>query len=226
MFLKRGFDIAFIIITFSIELGIDRITFSNINKRIQKVYFEINKQVFEQFPELQSERLKFCQISLNDTNALFEIRTHSDVMKYMDTDMMKSIADSEELIKSLTESFIKGEGINWGLLEKSSNTFIGYFGFWRIDSRHCRAEIGYALHPDYWGKGYMNEAASVLIDFGFNTLHLHSVEANINPDNLASKKVLEKIGFVKEAYFRENFLYNKEFKDSVIYSLLESDFIK
>jgi ribosomal-protein-alanine N-acetyltransferase len=103
---------------------------------------------------------------------------------------------------------------------------IGYFGFWRIDTHHCRGEIGYALHPNYWEKGYMKEAAFKLIEYGFSEIRLHSIEANVNPNNIPSIKLLEKIGFKKEAYFRENFLFNNEFVDSVIYSLLERDFIK
>jgi ribosomal-protein-alanine N-acetyltransferase len=88
---------------------------------------------------------------------------------------------------------------------------------------HCRAEIGYSIHPDYWGQGIMTETFKILIEFGFSELKLHSIEANVNPKNVQSIKLLEKIGFKKEAHFRENFLYNGEFLDSLIYCLLESD---
>ena len=185
--------------------------------------FTINKRVFDQFPELESDRLKFRQITLQDSEILFAIRTNNNVMRFMDTEGMKSISESENLITSIADSFRAGSSISWGIVEKSTDIFIGYFGFWRIDTKHCRGEIGYALHPDYWGKGYMQETATKLIEFGFKKLHLHSIEANVNPDNLPSIKLLEKIGFKKEAYFRENFLFNNEFKDSVIYSLLEKD---
>ncbi|MBN2412418.1 GNAT family N-acetyltransferase [candidate division KSB1 bacterium] len=188
--------------------------------------FEINKKEFDQFPELESDRLKYTRITLKDSETLFEIRTNTKVMKFMDIEEMKSISESENLIKSITESFNLGTGISWGIIEKSINAFIGYFGFWRIDIRHCRGEIGYALHPNYWGKGYMKETADKLIKYGFGKLNLHSIEANVNPENLPSIKLLEKIGFRKEAHFRENFLFKNEFKDSVIYSLLEKDIIK
>jgi len=188
--------------------------------------FEINKKVFDQFPELDSDRLKYIQITLEDSETLFEIRTNKKVMRFMGKEEMKSISESESLIKSIRESFKLGSGISWGIIEKSTNLLIGYFGFWRIDSSHCRGEIGYALHPNYWGKGYMKETASKLIEYGFRKLNLHSIEANVSSDNLPSIRLLEKIGFRKEAYFRENFLFKNEFKDSVIYSLLERDLIK
>lgn len=188
--------------------------------------FEINKKVFETFPKLESSRLKFTQITLKDAESLFLLRTDNDVMKYMDIASMNSVSDSKNLITSTEESFMLENGIYWGVIEKSTNKFIGYFAFWRLDKEHCRGEIGYALHPDSWGQGYMNETISTLVKFGFKKLNLHSIEANVNPKNLNSIKLLEKVGFKKEAYFRENYLFNKKFIDSIIFSLLESDLAK
>ena len=89
-----------------------------------------------------------------------------------------------------------------------------------MQKEHYRAEIGYLLHPDYQQKGIMDEALKAVIKYGFETMQLHSIEANVNPANAASMKLLEKNGFVKEAYFKENYFYNGQFLDSVIYSLL------
>jgi len=188
--------------------------------------FEINKKVFDQFPELESDRLLYRRITMEDSESLFKIRSNNEVMQFMDRDPMKSVSESENLIQSIHDSFASGSGINWGIIDKCTQVFIGYFGFWRIDTYHCRGEIGYALHPGYWGKGYMEETACQLIHYGFTEMRLHSIEANVNPDNLSSIKLLEKLGFQKEAYFRENYLFNNEFTDSVIYSLLERDFMK
>jgi len=76
------------------------------------------------------------------------------------------------------------------------------------------------LDPDFWGKGIMKEALLAAIDFGFNQMNLHSIEAHINPDNTASGMLLEKVGFVREAYFKEDFFFRGEFIDTAIYSLL------
>ncbi len=144
----------------------------------------------------------------------------------MDVPGFESIDDAEKLINSVEESYKKQTGINWAIIEKQSKSFVGYFGFFRIIPEHCRAEIGYALKPEYWGKGYMHETLKRMVRFGFDNMKLHSIEANVNPDNEKSKKVLEKIGFKKEAYFRENYLFNGKFLDSIIYSLLEKDLIE
>ena len=111
------------------------------------------------------------------------------------------------------------------LEEKSSGKTIGDFSFWKIDLKHHRAEIGYTLDPNFWGKGYMKEAMIRLFSFGFKDFKLHSFEANINPKNDKSKGILLKLGFQKEAYFKENFFYNGEYLDSEIYCLLEKNFI-
>jgi len=184
---------------------------------------EINKNIFALFPELESERLLFRKILLSDAEALYHIRSNDEVMRFMDIAKMESMSDSEKMIRSVEESFTNGTGINWGIVEKSSNTFIGYFGFWKIIYEHCRAEIGYALHTDYWKKGYMTETLKTMITYGFTNMNLHSIEANVNPGNDNCIKLLEKAGFKKEAYFRENFLFNNTFYDSIIFSLLEKD---
>jgi len=184
---------------------------------------EIDKSVFKAFPEFESERLQFRKILLSDAKNLFHIRSNDDVMRFMDVIRFESISDAEKLINSVEEAYRKQEGITWAIIERHSNSFIGYFGFWRMIPEHCRAEIGYALKREYWGKGYMHETIDKIVRFGFNEMKLHSIEANVNPANERSKKVLVKIGFKKEAYFRENYLFNNKFLDSIIYSLLEKD---
>jgi len=76
------------------------------------------------------------------------------------------------------------------------------------------------LHFDLQRKGIMQEALIKILDHGFNIMRLHSVEANVNPNNLASIKFLEKNDFIREAYFKENYYFNGRFLDSAIYSLI------
>jgi len=186
---------------------------------------KINTSIFNQFPNLESKNLTYREFKEQDFNNIFKIRSNKDVMKYMDTEPHKTVKDSKKLITKIKKSFENKKGINWVIEEKLSNKFIGYFGFWRIVTEHCRAEIGYALNPDFWGKGHMTETLNKFIEFGFNQLKLHSIEANVNPKNKSSIRLLKKTGFKQEAYFRENYLFNGKFIDSVIYSLVENDII-
>ena len=184
---------------------------------------KINNIIFEAFPNLESERLQFRAYKNVDATRLLSIRSNVLVSKYMDTSLPIKVEDSEQRIAEIQSSFNDKTGITWAIIEKTSNTLIGDFGIWKFDKDNARGEIGYVLSPEFWGKGYMTEAFTTLINFAFNKLNLHSLEANVNPENENSKILLSKFGFKQEAYFRENYFYNGRFLDSEIYCLLKSD---
>ena len=144
-------------------------------------------------------------------------------MKYIDRPRAKSIEDARMLISKMDEALVKNEGITWGITLKPDLKIIGTIGYWRIMKEHFRAEIGYQLHFDLQGKGIMQEALIKVLDYGFNIMQLHSIEANVNPNNLASIKFLEKNNFIREAYFKENYYFNGQFLDSAIYSFINPD---
>ena len=177
---------------------------------------------FSPFPELKTERLVLRRILMEDAQALFEMRSDERVMQFLDRPRAKSIADAENLIRLIDHDIENNIGITWGVSLTGTSRLIGTMGFWNITKAHFRAEIGYLLHPDFQGKGLMIESAKKTIDFGFREMGLHSIEANINPNNLRSAKMLENCGFVKEAHFRENYYYDGKFLDSVIYSLINN----
>lgn len=175
---------------------------------------------FTEFPVLQTERLILREIKKEDAPQLLILRSDPEVLRYVDKEPMRTLAEAEELIERIRDSFVKTDGISWAINLKGSNELIALAGLWRIIKEHHRAEIGYTLLPEYWNLGLMSEALKAIIDFGFNSMKLHSIEANINPDNKASIRTAEKMGFVREAYFRENYYFQGQFLDSAIYSLL------
>lgn len=185
----------------------------------------INNKHFQQFPDRASDRLIFRQFTLEDAKDIYAIRSHPKVMQFMDSTPHSSLADAEKFVAKNIDSYQNAQGIFWAIVEKSSGNFIGDFSYWNIDKKNVRGEIGYTLKPEYWGKGYMRESMQKLLYFGLYELQLHSIEANINPNNNNSRKALLSMGFKKEAYFRENYFYDGKFLDSEIYALLKSDFI-
>ena len=185
--------------------------------------YKINDDVFGVFPKLETERLLLTEFFKSDAEELFKIRSDERVQKYLDRDLHKTVEESELMIDGMINTYNSKEGINWIIRKKDSLNVIGYIGYWRMIRNNVRAEIGYAMKPEYWGNGYMQEALSKVIKFGFNEFCLHSIEANVNPDNANSIKLLEKFGFKKEAYFKEDYFYNGKFLDTAIYSLLEKD---
>ena len=175
---------------------------------------------FSKFPVIETERLLLRQIAHDDAPIIFRLRSDMEVMRYLDRPAAKTIEDAHELISRIDNSLANGDGITWGITLKSGGNLIGTAGHWRIMKEHFRAEIGYMLDPQWQGKGLMQEVMDKLLDYGFSTLGLHSVEANVNPGNIASIRLLERNNFVREAYFRENYFYDGKFLDSLIYSKL------
>jgi len=178
---------------------------------------------FNKFPQLETDSLLLRQIQYSDVDAFHKMRTDPSLMKYMDMEKPKSIGDTQTKIEQEIASFSKGDSVYWAIAQKGSKQMIGGAGYWRLMKEHYRAEIGYQLAPDFWRMGYSCEALKAIIDFGFKKMGLHSIEGNVNPKNIASIKLLNKLGFVQEAYFKENFYFNGKFLDSAIFSLVVSD---
>jgi ribosomal-protein-alanine N-acetyltransferase len=177
---------------------------------------------FFPFPELQTQRLLLRRITKQDVPEIFILRSSDTVMQYIDRPRALSLDDAAAFFDKIDESLESNNGITWGItLKENPATLIGTIGYWRIIKEHYRAEIGYMLHPDFWQKGMMKEALILLLDFAFNTMNLHSIEANLNIENIASAKLLEATGFVREAYFKEDFFFDGTFRDTIIYSRLK-----
>lgn len=176
---------------------------------------------FKSFPTIETERLILRAHTLGDAKALFALRTNEEVMRYIDRENPKDIQETEAKISLVHEGFNNGTSIAWVIAAKENpNEMIGEIGYYRTDLSNYRAEVGYMLHSSFWRKGLISEALSKVLTFGFQEMKLHSVSANINPANDASRQILLKHGFKKEAYFKEDYYFQGKFLDSEIYGLL------
>ena len=175
---------------------------------------------FTPFPTIETDRLILRRITTDDVNEIFELRSNPETMKFIPRPLVKNTEDALEHIAMIEEKIETNIGINWGITLKDSNKLLGIIGYYRMQPENHRAEIGYMLLPEFHGKGIIPEAVKRLIQYGFEDLKLHSIEAVIDPENFASETVLLKCGFVKEAHFKESELYEGKFLDKVIYSLL------
>lgn len=173
---------------------------------------------FGKFPLIQTQRCSLREIRDSDAEVILFLRSDDAVMQYLDKEKLKSIEEARGMIEKIRKGFENNEGITWAICFEGK--MIGHAGIWRIDKEHHRGEVGYTLNPTFWNRGLMYEVMNEIIDFGFSELNLHSLEANVNPNNQASIALLEKLNFTREAYFRENYFYNGKFLDSVIYSRL------
>lgn len=175
---------------------------------------------FSPFPTLTTDRMILRKTKIEDAEEVFIMRSDPGLLAYVDRDPAKTIDEARAFIQLITDNLDNNVGVSWAMTLKDSDKMIGAIAIWRIDKENHRGEIGYVLLTEYQGKGLMLEAIQAVTDYAFKEMKLHSLEANINPDNLASQRVLERAGFVREAYFRENYYFNGRFIDSAIYSLL------
>ena len=175
---------------------------------------------FDPFPELTTERLVLRRINNNDANELFFLRSDVEIMRYICRPKPKDIDDILQFIQQINNMIDGNDGVAWAMALKGNPKLMGHISFHHLLKEHYRAEVGYMMHPDHYGKGLMNEALKAVLNYGFNSIGVHSVEANVSPENTASRKLLERNNFIQEAHFKENFYWEGEFLDSIIYSLL------
>ncbi len=176
---------------------------------------------FQPFPTIQTERLLLRAVLKKDAAAMFGLRSNTEVLRYIGKAPMKSLSEAKKLIETILNNQFENDAIMWAIaLKENPGQKIGNICYWRIDKPHFRAELGYILHPAHWNKGIMNEAIKPVIDYGFNSMKLHSIEANIDPGNSASEALLKKNGFIKEGHIRENYFFDGKFLDTVIFSRL------
>jgi ribosomal-protein-alanine N-acetyltransferase len=176
---------------------------------------------FFPFPNLKTQRLLLRRVNKNDADTILALRSNDEVMKYIPRPYLKNKEDALELIAMFDDKIENGKGINWGItFADEPEKIIGIIGYYRMKPEHYRAEVGYMLFPEYSGKGIVSEALQKVVEYGFNDMKLHSIEAILDPENKGSERVLLKNGFVKEGHLIENEFYEGRFLDTLIYSKL------
>lgn len=126
------------------------------------------------------------------------------------------------LIEDFREARRRGNRYDFGIFVKETNTLIGSIALYKFNPS-MKCILGYSLDKDQYGKGYATEAVRLILDFAFNEVGFHRIEAGAMPRNIGSTRVLEKIGFVKEGLARDYLQINGVWEDHYMYSMLESD---
>jgi len=182
---------------------------------------ELNKSVFKEFPEMKTNRLTLREIKITDAAAIYKMRSSGRINQFIARENMLVLDDSIELVHKTMQLFKNKQGIGWAGVLRDGNEIIGTCGFNSIDFDNLRAEIGGELSVDFWGKRIADEAVLAIIDFGFNVLNLHTIEAKVSPQNRGAIYLLEKLGFQKEAHYKDRILFNGEFQDMAVYTILK-----
>jgi len=175
---------------------------------------------FSPFPVLETERLVLRKLLATDRQMVFEIRSNPETMQYIPRPMAKTIEDADALIDMINGFADRDEKINWAITEKGNDTMVGMIGYHQFKPESDRAEVGYVLHHAYLRKGIAQEALKAVLDYGFDVMKAHSIEAIIRPENVASRKLVENLGFVQEANFKDYVFHNDRYWDETVYSLI------
>lgn len=175
------------------------------------------------FPVLLTPRLKLRQITPSDADALFAIHSDVDAMRWYGVDPITERAQAETLAEAFAGWFVARTGCRWGLERHDDQRLIGSCGFFRWNRSWRNCMVGYELARDCQGQGYMREAMAAILDYGFDELQLHRVQAECHPGNPASIRLLAKLGFRFEGTHRGQAYWEERFHDLNCYALLAQE---
>ena len=164
-------------------------------------------------PDILTERLLLRKIRIDDSEPMFAYASHPDVSRFTTWETHKSIGNTNQFISFLLRQYEASEPSNWGITLRETQQLIGTCGFMYWDREQRLAEIGYALAKDYWGRGLMVEAVRQIIEFAFERMAVERVIARCHIDNLASERVMQKIGMTFENLLRKNIQIKGEYVD-------------
>lgn len=174
-------------------------------------------------PIIETSRLFLREVTNEDASDMLRYLSDKDVVKHMGLEPFQSIEDALDEISWYQSIHEDGSGIRWGITLKDSVKVIGSCGFLNRNTKHYRAEVGFELSKEYWGKGIASEALEAVIKFGFDHYSFERIEALIEPDNVPSQKLVEKQGFKREGLLRHYEFTCGKFDDLYMYSILKED---
>lgn len=177
-------------------------------------------------PTITTERLRLRWLTGNDVPSLAAIFSDAEVCRYWSRPPLADFAAAEGLHEEIVRCFLARSLFQWGIAERGTDTVIGTCTLAALSPEHRRAELGFALARSAWGRGYMAEALPALLAFAFGELDLHRLEADVDPRNERSIRVLERLGFEREGHLRERYHVNGELQDAVLYGLLRPDWTR
>ncbi|MDF2587907.1 MAG: acetyltransferase, ribosomal protein N-acetylase [Anaerocolumna sp.] len=177
----------------------------------------------DKFNHIITDRLLIRTLQMKDKEDFFQYRSMPEIYQYQSW--------RPKHIKEIEEFIIKNDAVclnsqnTWLQLAVclKEGQMIGDIGIHFLEDDY-QIEIGYTLSPEYQGNGYALEAVKAVMKFAFTDLKKHRIIASVDPDNIQSIKLLERIGFRKEAHFIKSFRMNNQWYDDCIYAMLEDNF--
>ena len=180
-------------------------------------------EIPQSLPVLESERIRLRPLRMDDAGEVFTLFSDARVTRYWSFQAWTEPAQAEAWL---------AERIGWGppsvygwaMADRASDAFIGTTALFSLSGPLHRAELGYSLMPARQGEGLATEAVRRALDFGFDVLGLERIEADVDPRNVASCRLAERLGFQREGLLRNRWRVGGEFADSILYGLLRGEY--
>ena len=182
------------------------------------------REVLKDLPTLETERLILRKMVLNDAEAVFAYASNSEVSRYTLWETHRSIEDSRAFLEFATQKYENGGEPDWGIVYRGNGCLVGACGFVNWEAEHARAEVGFVLSREYWGRGLMSEAVRAILRFGFKRMNLNRIEARCIAENAASARVMEKAGMFYEGTLRQREYIKGAYRDIKLYAILKKGF--
>ncbi len=160
-------------------------------------------KIFSKMPTLHTERLSLRPMHPIDAEDMYDYSRRREVTEYLLWMPHDSVSYTKDYLRYIQNRYALGDFYDWAIIDRESRRMIGTCGFTKIDAPNNCAEIGYVLNPDFQGRGFATEAARRVLEFGFNELCMHRIEARFMQGNDASLRVMEKLGMHFEGYHKD-----------------------
>jgi [ribosomal protein S5]-alanine N-acetyltransferase len=171
-------------------------------------------------PTLDAPRVRLRWLTSDDVDGLFAIFSDDEMMRYWSSPAMKERAEAETLLARIQRQFAEKFGFQWGIERKEDRRLLGTCTLFHIHPGNRCGELGYALASPYWKNGYMLEALTALLDYAFGPMNLRRLEADVDPRNASSLRILDRLGFQREGLLRERWDVAGDIQDSIFLGLL------
>jgi ribosomal-protein-alanine N-acetyltransferase len=177
----------------------------------------------EELPTIEGSRVRLRPLTSDDASSMLTIFGDPEVIRFWSSPALTDLAAATDLLDEIRKAFNERRLFQWGISLKDADEVLGTCTLYNLSECHRRAEVGFALRRDSWGKGLASDALEALIKFAFEVLALHRLEADVDPDNVRSRRLLERQGFQLEGRLRERWHHLGEVCDGLCLGLLKRE---
>ena len=187
----------------------------------------LNRNLFANLPDLETDRLRLRRLRIDDASEIFLYASDRELPRYMTWDAHQTLDDTRAFLNATVDSYSNPTPREWvwGIVLKETGRIIGACSIFG-QPEHARAEIGYWIGRPFWGAGLVTEAAGAIIKLAFDQMGLNRIEARCYPENVASARVMIKNGMVYEGTLREQMFVKGHFGDFQMYAILRREYLE